>query len=158
MLQSGFSCIVTSFFNLAWLPISRIIQSSSKFLITNPKQCVFLSYPLCIPPPCLEHQKIIGLVLSKLHYTCGYLALVLASVAKPRKILRWFSNTNVPNATQYHHHQSYYKSNEKPQEKKKSALTEWYKSIFWNSHLCPRRKKNLRTIKTILRYLSFAPF
>lgn len=89
-----------------------------------------------------------GLFLSKLHYTCGHLVLVLVSVTKSRKILSGFSNTSVPNITQYHHHQSNYKSTKKPQGKKKhSALTEWYKCIFWNSHLWPRRKKNSVLIK-----------
>lgn len=32
-------------------------------------------------------------------------------------------------------------------KKKHSALTEWHKSIFWNSHVCSRREKTSELLK-----------
>lgn len=88
------------------------------------------------------------LLLSKLHYSCGYLVLVLVSVAKPRKILSWFSNTNVPNKNIIIISQIIKVLRSlKKKKNKHSALTEWNKSIFWNSHLCPRREKTPELLK-----------
>lgn len=123
--------------SLIWLDciFPELFQSLSKFLITNTKQCVFSSYPplkIQISTQIYIYRSrslsrtsennFRGLFLSKLHYTCGHLALVLVSVIKPRKILNGFSNISVPNITQYHHHQSNYKIPRSLKEKKSIQL------------------------------------
>lgn len=93
------------------------------------------------------------LLLSKLHYSCGYLVLVLVSVAKPRKILSWFSNTNVPNKNIIIISQIIKVLRSLKKKKQTFSINRVKQVYILKFSSLPQKGKNLRTIKTILRYL-----
>lgn len=161
-LQLGFSCIVTFFLNWVWLRISRIIQSSSKFLITNPKQCVFFQLSTSGPTILSTASEInfTGFLPSKLYCTLGILFFCLGLLLQNQGKY-WVNSAtsmlltpqNIIIISQI------VKVLRSLQKKKKTFSFDRVTQLYILKFSCLfKKEKNLRTIKTILRYLSFAPF